>query len=132
MCKYLKRPSPFLDIAVCDNADSPHYQFAIHTQCATCPFNRPDLQFDLSGGPTISPDGTIAYKKQGWEPPLNIDGYERDKENRWVFHPLWPECDTRDAEAILAEACKCLQVKMTCNGQPVSLERCQQCRATRT
>ena len=100
--------------------------------CVRCQESRPDLQIKVpDGGPTILNDGTIVYKKTGWEPPLNIDGYGRDKENRWVFHPLWPECDTREAEVVLAEECKCLHVKMFCDGQPVSLERCQECRATK-
>jgi hypothetical protein len=116
-------------ISICQNEASQYAYSRVPRDCQQCNCLRIEVP---DGGPTILNDGTIIYKKVGWEPPLNIDGYERDKENRWVFHPLWPECDTRNAEAILAGSCQCLQIKMTCDGQPVSLERCQECRATRT
>jgi hypothetical protein len=118
-------------LMVCHHPDSRDYLFRVTENiCAACAFNRLDLQIEVpDGGPTIVNDGTIVYKKRGWEPPLHIDGYERDEENRWVFHPLWPECDTREAEAFIVGVCQCLQMKMFCDGQPVSLERCRQCRA---
>jgi hypothetical protein len=40
-------------------------------------------------------DGTIQYKKKGWEPPPCPEGFSRDPRDPWHFLPEWPPCDFR-------------------------------------
>ncbi len=136
--------SPGGDVVVCRVCLRSHKQVTpedclrckgLAVQDGTPRHPRPDLALVLpevwSGDftkPTIRLDGSILYRKTGWEYPANINGYERDASNKWLFHPLWPVCDTRTSFAFVRGACGCLQVKMKCRGGPVSLEACQECR----
>ncbi len=63
------------------------------------------------------PDGSILYVKgpSDWEPPSAIEGYRRDAENPWLFHPLWKSCQLRMYGAIVKESCRCIQVLAVCN-----------------
>ena len=66
----------------------------------------------------FEPDGTIVYEKaEGeWEPPRDIEGYEREADN-WRFKPLWPECIYRAGAAVRLAGCGCIGVLMRC-GHP--------------
>jgi hypothetical protein len=61
-------------------------------------------------------DGSILYAKEegDWEPPRDISGYERDPQNPWLFHPLWPECVHQYGIAIRKPACGCIDIVMRC------------------
>lgn len=68
------------------------------------------------GRPTFHSDGRIEYPKRpgDWEPPAEIDGYERDGENKWLFHPKWDFCNLRMMGAALKENCGCISVVSKC------------------
>lgn len=79
------------------------------------------------------PDGSLVYQKKGWEPPPEIEGYERDPGNAWVFRPLYPECETRSRVPQL-KRCGSYNVIMLCTNQEcplsqqkVSVRDCQAC-----
>jgi hypothetical protein len=86
--------------------------------------------------PIFHDDGSIEYpKREGdWEPPQNINGYVRDTDNKWLFHPLWPPCVLRHQMAFLKANCGCIDVVMRCNspqspafGQRLAHETCANC-----
>ena len=63
-------------------------------------------------------DRTIEYPRRGkdWEPPQNINGYVRDPDNKWVFHPLWIPGQFRHQTAFLKANCGCsIDVICRCN-----------------
>ena len=93
---------------------------------------REDLNFVLPepmGEPrySLQPDGSILYEPIGWEFPADINGYQRDARNRWLFRPLWPVCATREPRAFIRGSCGCIQVEMRCEGNLVSLTDCRLC-----
>jgi len=82
---------------------------------------------------TVELDGTIIYE-QGGEPPLDINGYQRDPNNAFRFTPLWPECHLRHTIGIRYAKCGCINVIMRCNNPDapqfvdrVKYEQCQAC-----
>jgi len=86
--------------------------------------------------PTFHDDGSIEYPKgeKDWEPPRDINGYVRDPDNKWLFHPLWPVCGLRHQMAFLKANCGCIDVVMRCNnpqapefGQRVAHDTCINC-----
>ena len=92
---------------------------------------RPDLSaIALPEGAkvAIQLDGSILYEKTGWEPPPSIDGYVRDKTNKWLFHPLWPVCDKRTGRFFIRGECGCIQVEMKCQDRIASLTDCRLCK----
>lgn len=79
------------------------------------------------------PDGSLVYPKKGWEPPPEVEGYQRDKGNAWRFLPLWPDCITR-ARMLKMKQCGAYNVVMVCTNNecphaqnPVTLQICQNC-----
>jgi hypothetical protein len=85
--------------------------------------------------PVFEDDGSIEYPKLNgdFEPPPNIEGYVRDKNNPWRFTPEWPECASR-YHGVKMRPCGSIQVKMACqnpesehNGENVTCEDCQGC-----
>lgn len=66
--------------------------------------------------PVFNQDGSIEYPKRpgDWEPPGEIDGYERDGENKWLFHPKWDFCPLRLMGAALKPNCGCISVVSRC------------------
>jgi hypothetical protein len=79
-------------------------------------------------------DGTIVYEKDGWEPPREIEGYQRDPENAWRFLPLWNICALRHQIAVRYANCGCIGIITRCNNpqcsvfmQRVSHNQCNQC-----
>ena len=81
----------------------------------------------------VHPDGSLEYEKglDDWESPSPIDGYVRDSENKWLFHPLWESCIWRQYSTILKSQCKCIEVIAKCDQSFnwVKFEDCQQCKA---
>ncbi len=86
--------------------------------------------------PIFHDDGSIEYiKAEGdWEPPRDINGYARDPNNKWLFHPLWPVCGLRYQMAFLKANCGCIDVIMRCNnpqspefGARLAHETCAKC-----
>lgn len=52
----------------------------------------PDDQIiTLYGTPTVNPDGTISYNKEGPKPPVPT-GYERVPGDDWTLRPVWKSC----------------------------------------
>jgi hypothetical protein len=86
--------------------------------------------------PIFHDDGSIEYPKgeKDWEPPRDINGYVRDPDNKWKFHPLWPVCGLRHQTAFLKANCGCIDVIMRCNnpqapefGQRLGHDTCIKC-----
>lgn len=83
----------------------------------------------------IEPDGTIVYdKREGdWEPPRDIDGYQRDPNDPFRFTPLWKPCALRLQVGVRLANCGCIQVRMRCNnpaaelGKNVKYTDCEAC-----
>jgi len=84
----------------------------------------------------IESDGSIVYEQEEgeWEPPRDINGYQRDPENPWRFTPLWPKCMKRKPIGKRTKSCGCIQVEMKCVhfkseliGESVTHKQCQQC-----
>jgi len=67
--------------------------------------------------PLFHDDGSIEYPREegSWEPPQNINGYVRDTDNKWLFHPLWLPCAFRHQMAFLKANCGCIDVVCRCN-----------------
>lgn len=64
----------------------------------------------------IEEDGCIVYEKgDDWEPPRDINGYARDKKNKWRFIPLWPVCRLRAQIGVRYQNCGCIGIVMKCN-----------------
>jgi len=103
----------------------------------TLPVEAPEKIADRTFKPPIfHDDGSIEYPKaeKDWEPPRDINGYVRDPENKWLFHPLWPVCGLRHQMAFLKANCGCIDVVMRCNnpqspefGQRLGHETCIKC-----
>lgn len=75
----------------------------------------------------------IEYEKRGWEPPAEIEGYERDPENKWRFLSIWPTCKFR-LPGFLSLMCGKIKARPRCGCQGcpffskiVSLEDCRTC-----
>ncbi len=70
-------------------------------------------------------NGSIQYEKgpDDWEPPSPIEGYERDVENDWLFHPLWESCQHRMYGTEIKEACECIQVLTMCTYPDTELNK---------
>ncbi len=69
--------------------------------------------------PTITPDGTLIYVKEGWEPPLCPPGYRRrsndmESPDAWVLEPEEPLC--RYIKIVIGESgsCGCRRVTPMC------------------
>ncbi len=86
--------------------------------------------------PIFHADGRIEYprREKDWEPPQNINGYVRDPDNKWVFHPLWVPCAFRHQTAFLKANCGCIDVICRCNSpqsplfaQRLAHETCANC-----
>ncbi len=86
--------------------------------------------------PIFHDDGSIEYPREegSWEPPRDINGYVRDPDNDFLFHPLWLSCGLRHQTAILRPGCGCIDVIMRCNspqspefGARLAHETCAKC-----
>ena len=62
------------------------------------------------------PDGSILYDQRpdDWEPPSLVEGYERDGQDSWSFHPLWESCQLRMYRTEIKKQCRCIQVFVMC------------------
>ncbi len=68
---------------------------------------------------TITPDGTLVYNKEGWEPPPVPPGYHRKSEDltsrdAWIFILDKPLCKHLVLHKIKSPACKCVRVIPAC------------------
>lgn len=75
----------------------------------------------------------IEYEKKGWEPPAEIQGYQRDPENKWRFLSIWPKCKFR-LPGFTSLMCGKIKARPRCGclgcplvSQIVTLEDCQKC-----
>lgn len=70
------------------------------------------------------PDGTIQYDKRldDWEPPSLVEGYERDGQDSWSFHPLWKSCQFRMYSTEVKDKCRCIQVLAICSHPNAKLD----------
>jgi len=73
------------------------------------------------------------YAKTGFEPPPDLEGFERDPKNPWHFLPLWPPCKKR-IQTQLVKKCGAISVLSVCANsacplrqQEVKLADCQGC-----
>jgi hypothetical protein len=95
------------------------------------------------GEPTIGPDGTLTYPRNGgWEPPRTPTGYRPKStdwrsDDAWVFIPTWPPCVDREMANTVAP-CGCIQINAMCAskeskraGLSVTVEQCHQCSVRR-
>lgn len=64
-------------------------------------------------------DGTIVYDRrpEDWEPPRNINGYQRDPNDSFRFIRLWPPCPSRKEDVVRYPACGCINILARC-GNP--------------
>lgn len=79
------------------------------------------------------PDGSLVYVKKGFEPPPDVEGYQRDPGNAWRFLPLYADCQDRQRVPRL-KRCGSYDVVMICtngacplNQQRVSVRDCRDC-----
>ena len=103
----------------------------------TLPVESPEKIADRTFKPPIfHDDGSIEYPKgeKDWEPPKDINGYARDPDNKWLFHPQWPVCSLRYMAAFLKANCGCIDIIARCNnpkasmfGQRIGPETCIKC-----
>jgi hypothetical protein len=103
----------------------------------TLPVESPEKAAERTFKPPIfHDDGSIEYPKaeKDWEPPRDINGYVRDPNNKWLFHPLWTVCGLRYQMAFLKANCGCIDVIMRCNnpqspefGARLAHETCAKC-----
>jgi hypothetical protein len=84
-------------------------------------------------GAKIMPDKSVLYAKSGFEPPPELDGYERDPDNAWRFIPKWPECKKR-IQTPLVKQCGAVTILSVCAHSKcplkqlqVSVSDCQDC-----
>jgi hypothetical protein len=65
----------------------------------------------------VEPDGTIVYEPGGdwFEPPMDINGYQRDPVDPLRFIPLWKPCLLRFTFAVRFPRCGCVNLIMRCN-----------------
>ncbi len=75
-------------------------------------FGRPRLMGDM-----------IIYPKRGWEPPPDIEGYERDPNDLWRFKCVWPACKFRHTVQVMRQ-CGSIDFDTNC--------QCKQCPLYRT
>lgn len=79
------------------------------------------------------PGGVVEYAKKGWEPPPDLDGYDRDTGNAWRFIPKWPPCKKR-IQTTSMKSCGAMSVLTVCANdkcplkqQQVSFAQCAAC-----
>jgi hypothetical protein len=65
------------------------------------------------GRARMLPNGVVEYAKKGWEPPPDLDGYERDPGNAWRFLPKWPACKKR-IQTVNMKSCGAINVLTVC------------------
>ena len=77
----------------------------------------PPLPNTLYELPYITDDGTIIYTKTNANqtPPPEINGYSRDPDDLWCFHPLWPECAMRIHGLTRKRHTGAINIVMLCN-----------------
>jgi hypothetical protein len=66
--------------------------------------------------PFFHDDGSIEYPHRGDEPgiPPDINGYQRDPDDTFLFHPLWNNCMFRLQGIDMLGKSGCIEVVMVC------------------
>ncbi len=99
----------------------------------------PDVELKY-GRPVVHEDGSFEFPMGegsiGEGEPEDLYGYQRDGENRRLFHPIWPDCMER-ALGVFVHAGS-MMVAGRCNHylaehftRPVSVDQCRECSARR-
>jgi hypothetical protein len=65
--------------------------------------------------PRVAVDGTIIYAHDEQPPPPDINGYRRNLDDPWRFHPLWNECTMRIHGTSRNRRSGAINVVMICN-----------------
>lgn len=87
--------------------------------------------------PMVTPNGTLIYVKEGWQPPPCPPGYKRQSndlkhKDAWTLVPMKPLCKHIELVPKEIAACGCCRVIPTCTYQGRSLkltsETCQSCK----
>lgn len=60
------------------------------------------------------PDGSLLFKKKGWEPPPVPEGFKRDPKNAWHFVPTFPLCEFR-IQTHRMKPCGAIDMITVCN-----------------
>lgn len=86
--------------------------------------------------PVFFADGGLEYPRladDSASPPDDIEGYKRDPQNPWRFHPTWQDCILR-GQGTKLKPNGCIDVAMACNnphaelfGRPVLAQDCADC-----
>lgn len=85
--------------------------------------------------PIIHDDGSIEYPRRDkdWEPPQTPEGYQVDPNNKWLFRPLWKECEGR-LWGLRTKPCGQIELKAYCQhndcrqfNSRVSYDTCSKC-----
>lgn len=95
----------------------------------------PDGKTRTYGRPEFHQDGSIEYPTQEGPPPADINGFYRDEQNPFLFHPLWGECTARMQGCKMNPISGEIDVKMVCNNpdaignfhQFVTSQQCADC-----
>jgi len=95
----------------------------------------PDVELKY-GRPVCHEDGSFEFPVIDGAEPEDFYGYERDGQNRRLFHPLWPDCTERAMGVLVHE--KMIAVAGRCNHylaehftRPVTVDQCEKCPARR-
>jgi len=111
------------------------YSIISPIRCETCPHRvEPQIKSTPSLKIKITDEFITYEKEQDWEPPRDINGYQRDPDNAWKFTSLWPQCTDRIQETKKFSACGCIDIIMTCKNpqcqysdKVVTHLNCQEC-----
>ena len=102
-------------------------------RCRSCDSKNEIRSTKTFGRGRILADGSIQYRKKGWEPPPVPNGYVRDPKDPWHFLPEWPACDQR-LRTTLMKKCGALHLLIICNNpeapthrQELTVDVCKGC-----
>lgn len=72
---------------ICGHSESTHHRRMVGVQaCLTCPLAEVITKDGIRRGRTIMEDGSILFAESPTVPP-DVDGYTRDPDYPWLFHP---------------------------------------------
>jgi len=84
----------------------------------------------------VEDDGSIVYerRKEDWEPPKDVEGFQRDQDDPWKFVSQWPECCHRSVQSNFAAGCGFVRLRMACTHPDLNIadgqltyQKCCQC-----
>lgn len=89
----------------------------------------------------VEKDNSLIFEHDSdeWEPPKDIEGYERDPNNLWRFISSWAVCCHREVTGYQLHDCGCVHLDIMCRhpnvdttNQRVKLQQCKQCLKRKT